>query len=118
MQNEVIDKYPDADVRVYVVWLPVYFSDVPSTWDQNILNDSRVKHYWDGERLVGEWLFEHGNLDGEGTVYNAYWDRYIIYGPSATWNENSFSEKERGTGYPIAYMTDEFLASIGPLLGI
>jgi hypothetical protein len=118
VQDEIVDKYPDADIRVYVVWLPVYISDSPSEWDKNLLGDPRVTHYWDPERLVGEWLLEHADLDGQGTIYNAYWDRYVIFSPSATWDETGFSEPERGTGYPIAYMTDEFLESISPLLGI
>ena len=117
VQDEILTKYPDADLRVYTVWLPVYATDDPSAWDENLLTDRRVTHYWDEKRLVGSWLLEHGNLDGEGTVYNAYWDRFVIYSPKASWESNGFSEAAQSTGAPIIDGRDTFLATLGLLLG-
>ena len=43
--------------------------------------DSRVIHFWDGQRLVGRW-FAH-QVDGyEGIT----WDVYYLYGPEAEWD--------------------------------
>lgn len=100
------------------MWLPVYLSDNPSAWDENLLNDARATHYWDEERLVGSWLLEHGKLDGKGTIFNAYWDRFVIYSPSATWESHGFSEESQGTEYPILYARDNFLASLQPFLDV
>jgi len=116
VQDEVLAKYPNADVRVYMIWLPVYGGDSPAAWDQTLLDDPRVIHYWDGERLVGSWFYEHGSLDGEGTVYNAYWDRYIIYSPSAVWENDAMTENSLGTAFPIVAGTDSFLQNIDPFL--
>lgn len=43
--------------------------------------DSRVTHYWDGGRKVGQWFASH--VDGyEGVA----WDSYYLYGPAAVWD--------------------------------
>ena len=42
--------------------------------------DTRVMHFWDGERKIGEWFAEQ--VEGyDGIV----WDAYYLYGPDATW---------------------------------
>ena len=64
VQDEILKKYPNAHFRVYVVWLPVWAGDSPSKWDAALLDDSRVTHFWDDERLVGRWFTQYGNLDG------------------------------------------------------
>lgn len=44
------------------------------------MSDPRVKHFWDGERQVGEWFAEHV----EGYI-GVSWDTYFLYGPDAKW---------------------------------
>jgi hypothetical protein len=91
VQDEILEKNPDSELRVYMVWLPVYYSDVRSAWDENVMPDARVTHYWDEERLVGQWLAEHTSADRDGMIYGAYWDRYFLYSPDATWESGGVS---------------------------
>ena len=49
-------------------------------WNGNTLPDSRVMHFWDGERQVGEWFAEQ--VEGYRGVS---WDVYYLYGPDAKW---------------------------------
>jgi hypothetical protein len=54
--------------------------DARQEWDGNSIPDSRVMHFWDGERQVGKWFAEE--VDGYRGVS---WDTYYLYGPEATW---------------------------------
>ena len=42
--------------------------------------DPRVIHFWDGERVIGQWFAEE--VEGYKGVA---WDVYYLYGPDATW---------------------------------
>ena len=55
MQSQILQRYPDADLRVYVVWLPVMPLD--ARFDvADLLVDGRATHFWDNERLVSDAL--------------------------------------------------------------
>jgi len=49
-------------------------------WDETLLPDARVKHFWDGELEVARWFARQ--VDGYEGVS---WDMYYLYGPDATW---------------------------------
>ena len=56
------------------------WSDSRSMWNGATMSDNRVMHFWDGERVIGQWFAEH--VDGfEGIA----WDTYYLYGPDAVW---------------------------------
>ena len=55
--------------------------DSRSAWDGSVLSDSRVKQFWDEQRVVGQWFAEHVN-GYRGTA----WDVYYLYGPEAKWD--------------------------------
>jgi hypothetical protein len=57
-------------------------TDRRSSWDDHILNDPRVIHLWDGERVAGRWLAEHGFGNGPIT-----WDEYLLFGPGGRWEQ-------------------------------
>jgi hypothetical protein len=116
VQDEILEKNPTLDLKVYMVWLPVYFTDRRSAWDEHVMPDSRVAHYWDEERIVGQWLAEHTNENRDGMIYGAYWDRYFLYSPSVTWESSGLSEDSLISHYPIVYNTDDLLAQIEPFL--
>lgn len=50
-------------------------------WNGTNMPDSRVTHYWDGERKVGQWFA--AQVDGYEGVS---WDTYYLYGPAAEWD--------------------------------
>lgn len=56
------------------------WSDARPMWDGNTMPDIRVTHFWDGNRLAGQWFAKQ--VDGyEGIA----WDAYYLYGPDANW---------------------------------
>lgn len=78
----MLEKLPDPDVRVYVVWVPMSRGmerDVPNASRQ--ISDPRARHYWDG----------HGQLiAGYRSVLGGFnepvWDTYVLYGKDARWD--------------------------------
>ncbi len=79
MQADILAKYPGAELRVYAVWLPMLGGDSRSAWDEGVMPDERVLHFWDGDRAVGRWFAEYEGYGG--TV----WDTYYLFGPEAAW---------------------------------
>jgi hypothetical protein len=78
VQNEILTKYPAADLRVYVVWFNMYPGDARWRWDGDGMTDPRVVHYWDEPKSVGTWF--SANLTGRGSPT---WDFYALYSPDA-----------------------------------
>ena len=78
MQNEILSKYPTADLDVYVVWFNMYPGDARWRWDGDGMTDSRVTHYWDEQKSVGTWF--SANLTERGSPT---WDFYALYSPDA-----------------------------------
>ena len=54
--------------------------DARERWDGTTMLDTRVTHFWDGERQVGEWFATE--VEGYRGVS---WDAYYLYGPDAKW---------------------------------
>lgn len=80
MQKKLLAQLPSAHLRVYAVWLPMLWTDSRNWWNGMIMPDTRVLHFWDGKREVGQWFAEH--VEGyEGVV----WDAYYLYGTEAVW---------------------------------
>lgn len=81
MQNGVMAKEADPDLRAYVVWVPMFSGmerDVPKATME--LPDPRARHYWDGGSLLVKGYRETLAL-GEDA-----WDVFLVYGPDATWD--------------------------------
>jgi hypothetical protein len=76
----MLAQYPSDQLRVYAVWLPMLGGDAREEWNGTTMSDTRVTHFWDGDRLVGQWFAKHVD-DYEGIA----WDVYYLYGPEATW---------------------------------
>lgn len=56
------------------------FTDKYSRAGARVLSDARVKHFWDGEKVVGRWFAEQEGYRGVA------WDIYFLYGAEADWN--------------------------------
>ena len=80
MQKFLLSQNPSTELQVYAVWLPILANDAREEWDGNTMPDPRVKHFWDGEKQIGEWFAEE--IEGYRGVS---WDVYYLYGPEATW---------------------------------
>ena len=69
---------------MFAIWLPMLAGDSRSAWDGNVLNDPRVKEFWDGNRIAGKWFGEKqlGSLGGPGSIV---WDAYYAFPRNSTW---------------------------------
>ena len=80
MQNGVLAKEPNRDLRVYVAWVPMFRgreADVPKASAE--VPDRRAAHYWDGDSLLVKGFRETLGLSEPA------WDIFLLYGPDARW---------------------------------
>lgn len=94
MQQEVLEKYPKLDVKVYAVWFKMYGTDRKSAWPADVLTDPRVVHRWDEPRSVGLWYAKQlpklipkaaPEASGLDQPVPVLWDAILIYAPDAKW---------------------------------
>ncbi len=85
--------------------MPVLAGDRRAAWDRDVLADRRVTQLWDDRQLVGIWLQAHGG---------AFWDTYLLYGPTARWEDRLTTPIASGS--PIIGATGELLEALKPLL--
>src|SRR5688500_10806684 len=45
--QEILEKYPKAELRVYVLWMRVLPGDSREGLDASVLADDRVRQFWD-----------------------------------------------------------------------
>ena len=82
MREEILDKQPQARLKVYAIWFNMIWTDSRSRWPEDVLRDPRVVHFWDEKRVVGRWYEEHVTHRGE----EVEWDAFFVYGPAASWD--------------------------------
>ena len=118
MQKEILEKQPDADVRVYAVWFSMLESDSRPSWPPDVLTDPRVTHLWDEERVLGRWYAQDLKLKmwsrSLNTWADALWDAYLLYGPEARWT--SGPQPLIGWGTSIMETREELRSKLNPLL--
>lgn len=93
--NEYIRAIPPIRYSVYVIWFNILASDNKGAWDEALMTDPRVQHYWDEGREIGTWyadndFFSHGSIA---------WDIYYLYGRNAVWE--SEPEPLLRSGYTV-----------------
>ena len=74
---------PDKDLAVFTIWMPVLERDdlLAAREATSRLADSRVRHYWDGQRALGYTLGRTLQLKESQLA----WDVYLVYGRGAQW---------------------------------
>jgi len=81
---------PEADLRVYAVWLPVLSYMSPEALEGGArsgakrLPDARVRHYLDPEARAATPYTKLLELPMEGPT----WDAYLVFGPEARWEKS------------------------------
>lgn len=78
-------------------------------WDGRIMPDARVRHFWDGDFVVGKWFAQE--VEGWDGIA---WDVYYLYGPDATWDKTP--EPALGSGGNIIDRREQLVSEIEPLL--
>lgn len=107
MQQNILERHPKAELKVYAVWLEMLASDSREGWDDSLLADRRVEHFWDEKRAVGRALV--GPLDYPGPIV---WDAYAVYAPDARWGD-----KPAGAGWTVIGTTDRLERDLRRYLG-
>lgn len=80
------------------------------TWDDILLTDDRVIHFWDQERETGSWYAEQGFYP----FGRIAWDIFFLYGPEATWKDIPTPLIQ--TGFTIINRSTDLREAIMPLL--
>ena len=97
-----------GDVQFYVVWLNQRSTDARETIDATILDDPRVRQYWDGEGITGTY-FAVTDVAGMGYAGFVY-DVYYVFGPEAQWADDP--ERPVGAQVPVVSHVEQLLADI------
>lgn len=85
MQEEILDKNPDADVKVYAVWFNMLAGDRRDRWDATLMPDDRVTNLWDEGRIISRW---YAQAEKESYPFGSFaWDIYYLYDTQADWND-------------------------------
>jgi hypothetical protein len=108
VQEQILERYPDADLSVYVVWLPVLAQDSRFEVDELVV-DPRATHYWDNDQVVSGAL-SRAFGSGGGLV----WDAFFVFGPDATWDDDPPSPL--GSGAPVVDGIGNLESTLGPYL--
>jgi hypothetical protein len=110
---EILDKHRSANLRVYVIWFSMIPTDARSRWrlTGHVIDDARVVHFWDEQRVVGRWFAEQARWD-EGDVM---WDVFFLYGPEAEWGERP--SEPLAHGGTIENAAAELVRQVDTLLG-
>lgn len=89
VERDILEAMPEAELRVYVVWLPVLSRLSPEALASGAragakrLPDARVRHYLDPEARLGA---EYTRLL-ELPMDDPAWDVYMVFGPTTRWEK-------------------------------
>jgi hypothetical protein len=101
LRENVFERHPDANVRVYVVWVPRVPTDERFQVAELVV-DVRATHYWDNGRRI-----EDRFAEGGGAAY----DFFYVYGPDAQWGD-----EPAATGAPVVVEADKLERALRPYL--
>ena len=73
-------------------------TDSRSRWPAGLLDDPRVRHWWDEKKVVGRWYGRHPDYGDDPDL--VAWDVFFLYGPDSRWGETGPSGLA-SWGYPI-----------------
>jgi hypothetical protein len=101
VRKNILERYPDAPLRVYTVWVP-QLGATRGDIDPELFGDDRVTTYWDPDELVTQALELYA------------WDVYALYDRDARWEGGP--PELVGSGYPVIGASDQLkreLAGVG-----
>jgi hypothetical protein len=93
------------------VWLPVLAGDSREGLDPTVLEDARVKQFWDSQQAAGRWFARRANL---GLNPPLLWDAYLVFGPQARWRRVPQPLQEWGS--PVIAQSDSLRRALEPYL--
>ena len=103
VREKVLNEYPEEEIEVYAVWFNMVVTDRKDKWNPKLLDDKRVKHYWDEERVLGKWIAD--NVKEVKHLGPIDWDSYYLFDTDGEWNDTF--ENLIANGTPIARTTEK-----------
>lgn len=113
IQAEILKKYNDATLGMYVVWLPMLPTDARDRWNSKLIDDPRASHYWNGPRSVGAWFAD--NLSACPSLGAVAWDAIYIFDADASWDGDALAQK--GCATPVYSHTAEIAEIVSDVIG-
>jgi hypothetical protein len=107
VRENILKRYPKANLTVYALWVPALAGDSRGDWDGSVLADHRVRQFWDARSEASAWLGEHA-ADSTGLFY----DVWLLFGPGARWEENNITKPE-GLGSDVIGTTSQLKSALG-----
>ncbi|MFP6583577.1 MAG: hypothetical protein VCD00_13625 [Candidatus Hydrogenedentota bacterium] len=87
-------------------------TDKKSRWKTSLLDDKRVVHYWDEEKVLGIWIEEHVSTKHLGPID---WDSFYLFDGDGVWADDFEGLKASGT--PVIAETESLQKGIQDLFG-
>jgi hypothetical protein len=86
VQRAILEAYPDADIRVSLVWIPMVEGDSLDAAQviSRVIVDSRVRHFFDANKRAGEAIA--ASLGGAGKIA---WDIYLFFPKESRWTSHT-----------------------------
>ena len=110
MAQNILERYPEANLRVYVVWVSRWASDARSEIDGGGLVDPRVSHLWDTGKVVGQPLLDQFGVNFGGLDY----DFFLLFGRDATWG--AAAPRPVASGATVIERSDQLARDLRPLV--
>lgn len=111
MAQNILQRYPDARLRVYVVWVSRWGTDARSEIDGGGMVDARVTHLWDPDGVVGRPLLDQFGVNFGGLDY----DFFLLFGPEASWG--AAAPRPVAAGATVIDSSDRLAQGAASLLG-
>jgi len=93
--ENIMKKYPEEDLIVYAVWFNMIPGDRKEGWDPELLDDKRVTHYWDEDRVLGKWITK--NVPDCRHLGKIDWDSFYLFDADGKWDDTLEGIKACGT---------------------
>ena len=84
MLKSVIESYPDADIKIAIVWIKKIPSDSRKAAEKvsGRFNDNRICQFYDARQLSGRVIAD--SLGWQGRIA---WDIYLFYDSGSQWDD-------------------------------
>ena len=74
VQEDILTKHKDADLKVYAIWFSMYPTDRREAWPADILTDPRVVNIWDELKEIGTFYAErYGEMESTVVPESTDW---------------------------------------------
>lgn len=107
-----MEKYPEANLKTYIVWFNMVATDTRGGWKPDLLSDKRAMHYWDADQEVGRWIAD--NVTTCKHLGPIAWDSFYLFDAEASWEETLGPIQSCGT--PVFRATEDLSEALAAML--